>query len=135
MQTSEKEQFKNYLKKSGIIDVLTKVLASLYEEQDRPKDAIEFLKRHVGAVIGVDIEALQRENNELKLKVKELTKRIEELQQLKATANTNSTNNATTTSDYGSGHGEKSVAEITPSSGPVASSEPPIEKSAEKNEK
>jgi hypothetical protein len=71
---SEKDQFRTYLKKSGIIDALTKVLVAVYEDQEKPKDSVEFLKKHLGPVIGVDIEALEKENAELKAKIEQLSK-------------------------------------------------------------
>lgn len=88
MQASEKEEFRNYLEKSGVIDALTKVLVGLYEENEKPNDALDWIKKHLGSVIGVDIDALKRENEELKKakhdltqRVEELTKRVSELQQ------------------------------------------------------
>ncbi len=32
---------RKYLDSAGVIDALTKVLVSLYEEPDKPKDAVE----------------------------------------------------------------------------------------------
>jgi len=83
MQASEKEEFRNYLEKSGVIDALTKVLVGLYEEHEKPADALDWIKKHLGSVIGIDIDALKKENEELKrantelvLKIDELTKRF-----------------------------------------------------------
>jgi hypothetical protein len=38
---SKKEDFRKYLEKSGVIDQLTRVLVGLYEEPDKPANAIE----------------------------------------------------------------------------------------------
>ena len=38
---SKKEAFRQYLERAGVIDTLTKVLVSLYEEPDKPKEAIK----------------------------------------------------------------------------------------------
>jgi subtilase family serine protease len=38
---SKKEEFRKYLEKSGVIDQLTRVLVGLYEEPDKPGNAIE----------------------------------------------------------------------------------------------
>lgn len=38
---SKREEFRKYLEKTGVMDALTKVLVSLYEEPDKPEDAIE----------------------------------------------------------------------------------------------
>ncbi|EEH58796.1 uncharacterized protein MICPUCDRAFT_55992 [Micromonas pusilla CCMP1545] len=37
----KKEAFRKYLESAGVIDSLTKVLVSLYEEPDKPATAIE----------------------------------------------------------------------------------------------
>ncbi len=38
---AKKDEFRNYLEKTGVVDTLTKVLVSLYEESDRPNNALE----------------------------------------------------------------------------------------------
>ncbi|ETV87629.1 hypothetical protein H257_01135 [Aphanomyces astaci] len=76
---SKKEEFRKYLEKSGVIDSLTKVLVGLYEESDKPPNAVDYIKRFMGAPTGVDVEAMRLENEELKKKNAELTKVIEEL--------------------------------------------------------
>ena len=38
---AKKEEFRKYLERSGVIDVLTKVLVGLYEEPEKPNNAIE----------------------------------------------------------------------------------------------
>lgn len=42
---SKKEEFRKYLEKSGVIDALTKVLVGLYEEPERPPNAVDYIKR------------------------------------------------------------------------------------------
>lgn len=37
----KREEFRKYLEKNGVLDALTKVLVNLYEEVDKPKDALE----------------------------------------------------------------------------------------------
>jgi len=37
----KKEEFRQYLERSGVIDALTKVLVGLYEEPEKPANAIE----------------------------------------------------------------------------------------------
>eukprot|EP01132_Coremiostelium_polycephalum_P005154 gene5154-6415_t len=85
--TAEKEEFKNYLEKSGVIDALTKVLVGLYEETDKPSDALEFIKKHLGNSLGVDVDALKQENADLKAEVTALTQRVEELSKKLEAAN------------------------------------------------
>ena len=46
VQTTEakKEEFRTYLEKAGVIDQLTKVLVGLYEEPEKPGNAVDFIK-------------------------------------------------------------------------------------------
>ncbi|CCI45858.1 hypothetical protein ABG067_007285 [Albugo candida] len=76
---AKKEEFRKYLEKSGVVDALTKVLVGLYEVNDKPSNAVDYLKRFLGAPTGVDIDALRTENEELKKKNAELIQTIEEL--------------------------------------------------------
>ncbi|KAG7231687.1 hypothetical protein INR49_010737 [Caranx melampygus] len=39
---SKREQFRRYLEKSGVLDTLTSVLVALYEEGDKPNNALEY---------------------------------------------------------------------------------------------
>ncbi|KAL6044473.1 c-Myc-binding protein-like [Balamuthia mandrillaris] len=80
MQAAEKEEFRSYLEKSGVIDSLTKVLVGLYEEPDKPASAVEFIKQHLGsAVEDVNVQALRQENEVLKRENESLKKKVEEL--------------------------------------------------------
>nr|POE92909.1 c-myc-binding protein [Quercus suber] len=38
---AKKEAFRKYLDSSGVLDALTKVLVSLYEQNDKPSSALE----------------------------------------------------------------------------------------------
>ena len=60
------------------MDALTKVLVGLYEEPDRPQNALDYIKRYLGAPVGVDVDGLKRENEELKKKVDQLQKHVTE---------------------------------------------------------
>lgn len=64
-----------------MIDALTKVLVGLYEEPERPPNAVDYIKRYMGAPTGIDVEALRVENEELKKEVQEMKVTIEELNQ------------------------------------------------------
>ncbi|XP_022291570.1 c-Myc-binding protein-like [Crassostrea virginica] len=80
---SKREEFRRYLEKAGVLDALTKVLVGLYEEPEKPNNALDFLKQHLGASgpETADTEALKLEVSELRQKVEQLT---EENQELKA---------------------------------------------------
>jgi len=76
---SKKEEFRKYLEKSGVIDALTKVLVGLYEEPERPPNAVDYIKRYMGAPTGVDVEAMRTENEQLRKEREELRTTIEDL--------------------------------------------------------
>ena len=82
VQTTEakKEEFRTYLEKAGVIDQLTKVLVGLYEEPEKPGNAVDFIKKCLGAPSDTDVEELRAENEELKRTKADLQRRIEELE-------------------------------------------------------
>jgi hypothetical protein len=63
-----------------VIDALTKVLVGLYEEPERPANAVDYIKRYLGAPAGVDVEALKAELSRLKKENTELRDKIEKAQ-------------------------------------------------------
>eukprot|EP00127_Corallochytrium_limacisporum_P003306 Clim_evm155s147 gene=Clim_evmTU155s147 len=87
---TKKEDFRRYLERSGVIDAMTKVLVSLYEEPEKPNNGLEFVKGVLGAPQGLDIESLRLENEELKQKNEGLETKVasleEELAKLKQEA-------------------------------------------------
>ena len=54
------------------------MLVGLYEEPDKPSQAIEFIKMQLGAPGSADVDALKSENESLKEKVDSLTKELED---------------------------------------------------------
>lgn len=86
---SQKEEFRKYLEKNGVISQLTRVLVGLYEEPERPSNAIDYIKKFLGAPTGVDVEEMRAENDELKKQNDDLQSRcsslLQEIQQLKET--------------------------------------------------
>ena len=77
---TKKEEFRRYLERSGVIDALTKVLVGLYEEPEKPANALDFIKMTLGAPTGVDVDQLKAENEQLRKKSDELTLKLEEVQ-------------------------------------------------------
>lgn len=63
------------MEKAGVLDALTKVLVGLYEEPERPENAIEYIKRYIGAPPNVDVEGLKRENNQLRAELEKLKRK------------------------------------------------------------
>ncbi|XP_004551065.1 c-Myc-binding protein isoform X1 [Maylandia zebra] len=77
----KREQFRRYLEKAGVVDSLTSVLVSLYEQQEKPNNALEFVKQQLGAVgkTSEDAEALQQEVINLRQKCARLAGENKEL--------------------------------------------------------
>jgi uncharacterized coiled-coil protein SlyX len=80
---SKREEFRKYLEKAGVMDVLTKVLVGLYEEPEKPNNAVDFLRQHLGATPPetADVEALKLEVTELRQKLEKLAEENAELKQ------------------------------------------------------
>jgi hypothetical protein len=76
---SKKEEYRKYLERTGVLDALTKVLVGLYEEPERPNNAIDYIKRYMGAPPNVDIEGLKKSNEALKHENELLKRQVEEL--------------------------------------------------------
>ena len=55
------------------------MLVGLYEEPEKPGNAIDFIKKCLGAPSDTDVEELRAENEELKRKKGELERQIEDL--------------------------------------------------------
>jgi hypothetical protein len=51
----------------------------LYEEPERPANAVDYIKRYMGAPAGVDVEALRLEAEQLKADNAKLRSTIEQL--------------------------------------------------------
>uniref|UniRef100_A0A3Q3FE05 MYC binding protein n=1 Tax=Labrus bergylta TaxID=56723 RepID=A0A3Q3FE05_9LABR len=77
----KREQFRRYLEKAGVVDSLTSVLVALYETQERPNNALEFVKQHLGAagMTSEDTEALQQEVLELRQRCTSLSEENKDL--------------------------------------------------------
>ncbi|XP_043605325.1 c-Myc-binding protein isoform X1 [Bombus pyrosoma] len=75
---SKREEFRKYLERAGVMDALTKVLVSLYEEPEKPDDALEYIRQNLGGITEVDIEVqtLKKELEEAKVKITELKAKL-----------------------------------------------------------
>ncbi|KAK1788972.1 hypothetical protein P4O66_015884 [Electrophorus voltai] len=103
---SKREQFRRYLEKAGVLDSLTNVLVALYEETEKPNNAMEyplcsiqldtngyinpcevaalktlsFIKQHLGSGDdSTDIESLRVELSKLQHKYDQLLEENREL--------------------------------------------------------
>jgi cell division protein FtsB len=77
---AKKDEFRSYLEKTGVVDQLTKVLVSLYEETDKPTNPIEFIKRNMSAPEEIDQDNLKNEYLKLKEENEKLRQRVTDLQ-------------------------------------------------------
>ena len=48
-------------------------------QTERPPNAVDYIKRYMGAPTGVDVESLRIENEDMKKQVQELSQTVEEL--------------------------------------------------------
>ncbi|XP_057539420.1 uncharacterized protein LOC130817622 isoform X2 [Amaranthus tricolor] len=69
---AKKEAFRKYLESSGVVDALTKVLVALYEQNNKPSSALEFVQQKLGGPTVAEYEKLQAEMSELQAKYSEL---------------------------------------------------------------
>ena len=67
---AKKDEFRNYLEKAAVLELLTKSLVQLYEEPE-PNDALTYLQKPAGGSEDDTrvIEKLKAENSKLKAKV------------------------------------------------------------------
>ncbi|KAG9135923.1 hypothetical protein Leryth_002619 [Lithospermum erythrorhizon] len=68
----KKEAFRKYLESNGVLDALTKVLVALYEQNEKPAAAIEFIQQKLGGPSMSDYEKLKAEMSDLKIRYNEL---------------------------------------------------------------
>ncbi|XP_076862747.1 C-Myc-binding protein [Brachyhypopomus gauderio] len=77
---SKREQFRRYLEKAGVMDGLTNVLVALYEATEKPNDALDFIKQHLGpGADSTDAEGSRVELSELQHKYDLLLEENKEL--------------------------------------------------------
>lgn len=48
----------------------------MYEEPDRPQNAVDYIKRYMGAPMGIDVEALRAEVEQLRKENAELKQKV-----------------------------------------------------------
>ena len=96
MTETKKEAFRKYLESAGAIDNLTRVLVALYEEQERPKDALDYIKSSLGAPTAEQYESLLAEKEKLGADLEASRAEVEDLKaKLAAIEATNSSGGTT----------------------------------------
>jgi len=82
---AKREEFRKYLEKEGVLEFLTKQLVKLYEETDKPENALDYLKSNVvGSQPPANesrIEELEKENSSLRDRIKVLEEQHQSLSQ------------------------------------------------------
>ena len=81
---TKREQFRAYLEKEGILESISKALVTLYEESDKPKEALAFVRKNIAAAdldsMKAQVESLSQDNEKLKSEVASLGKEKAELE-------------------------------------------------------
>lgn len=74
----KREEFRKYLERSGVMEGLTKVLVMLYEETEKPADALEYVRKHLGGIMEdtSEVDTLKKELEEAKAKITELKTKL-----------------------------------------------------------
>ncbi|GJQ74664.1 hypothetical protein Trydic_g21516 [Trypoxylus dichotomus] len=71
----KREEFRRYLEKTGVMDALTKVLVSLYEESEKPNDALHYIQNKLALQAGGEtIDSLKTQLLEAQEKIEVLEK-------------------------------------------------------------
>nr|XP_046256534.1 c-Myc-binding protein-like [Scatophagus argus] len=78
---SKREQFRRYLEKTGVLDSLTSVLVALYEQQEKPKNALEFIRENLSTAdtTSADSETLLQEVTDLRQRCARLAEENKDL--------------------------------------------------------
>lgn len=71
----KREEFRKYLEKNGVMDALTRVLVNLYEEVDKPEDALEYIRDKLTIIAGLET------HKQLQAKLTDAEDRIKELEE------------------------------------------------------
>ncbi|KYQ48887.1 C-Myc-binding protein, partial [Trachymyrmex zeteki] len=81
--TAKREEFRKYLERAGVMDALTKIFVSLYEDTERPTDALEYIRKNLGGIVNntSEIDILKKELEESKAKIVELQSKLAKYEQ------------------------------------------------------
>lgn len=78
----KRDDFRKYLQNAGAIENLTKALIKLYEEQNKPLDAVKFLRKHMCGNCPDD-EHFEKINNDLERAAKKICQLERDLVRIK----------------------------------------------------
>uniref|UniRef100_A0A224XWL2 Putative c-myc-binding protein n=1 Tax=Panstrongylus lignarius TaxID=156445 RepID=A0A224XWL2_9HEMI len=76
---SKREEFRKYLERTGVMDALTKALVLLYEQPEKPEDALEFMRANLGdkRPSADEIETMRAELEDAHNTIKELDQQLQ----------------------------------------------------------
>lgn len=74
-------QYRKYLERAGVIDALSKALIKLYEEQNKPEDAIRFVRKFMCESCPDDAQydVMKNDLEEAKTHISKLEQELERL--------------------------------------------------------
>jgi len=74
-------QYRKYLERAGVIDALSKALIKLYEEQNKPEDAIRFVRKFMCESCPDDAQydVMKNDLDEAKTTISRLEQELERL--------------------------------------------------------
>lgn len=70
-------EFRQFLQRTGVSDAITKAFVALYEETEKPPNALEYIAQYLGCSGEDRIVSLTNQINELKKENAELRMRLE----------------------------------------------------------
>ena len=59
----KRDDFRRYLDRTGVLDALTKAMVALYEERERPTNALDYLRNFLGKATGEASSLSSSSNN------------------------------------------------------------------------
>ncbi|TNJ29723.1 hypothetical protein GMRT_13127 [Giardia muris] len=70
-------EFRRFLQRTGVADAITKAFVALYEEAEKPPNALEYIAQFLGCSGDDKIASLQAQINNLKRENADLKRRLE----------------------------------------------------------
>merc|ERR1712168_522631 len=76
---TKREEFRKYLDQAGLLDLLTQFLVTLYEEPEKPTDAVAYMKKTLATANpdSADIETLKAQLEDVTSQLAEMKVRAE----------------------------------------------------------
>lgn len=74
-----RNEFREYLDKSGVLGQLTRIMVELHDEPVKPDNPLEYIRHYLGAPVDIDLDSIRAENDELRRKNEELEATIDAL--------------------------------------------------------